>query len=363
MKSSGKLASATSAGGADRGVALLVVLLAVTLLTIVVVEFTYSTQIDEHIAMSGRNGLQAHYLARSAINLAKMVLDLDTKLDVASGADSAHDLWAKEVPPFPLGGGTAAFAIEDERGKINLNDVLSGSGSGDLNQRRTLILERLFSILGVEREVLEAILDWLDPDDEPRTAIGGAELPYYLSLDPPLRPRNGALLTFSELLLVRGVSPALLERLSRFVTVLPGLPSQAPRVNVNTAPPEVLFALGGKMMHSPALVSRIVEARRRKAIGSWRELLDIAGDAKAIGEIQQLARFDSDCFTITALGSVAGTAKGVRETVVRKKGGLAGTSFTTLSWRPALATSLTRAQRSDFLAALATLKAGLEASR
>ncbi len=362
MKSSGKPTGGKSAG-ADRGVALLVVLLAVTLLTIVVVEFTYSTQIDEHIAMSGRNGLQAHYLARSAVNLAKMVLDLDTKLDIASGSDSSHDLWAKEVPPFPLGEGTAAFAIEDERGKINLNDLLSGSGSGDVNPQRALILERLLSLLGVEREVLEAILDWLDPDDEPRTAIGGAELPYYLSLDPPLRPRNGALLTLSELLLVRGVTPRLLERLGRFVTVLPGLPSQAPRVNVNTAPPEVLFALGEKMMRSPALVSRIVEARQRKAIGSWRNLLDIAGEAKAIGEIQQLVRFDSDCFTITAVGSVAGTAKGVREMVVRKKGVLAGTTFTTLSWRPALATSLTRPEGSDFLAALATLQAGLEASR
>src|SRR5437868_2954758 len=46
-------------GTAERGAALVTVLLAITLLTIVVVEFAYSTQIDHHLAYNSLRSLQA----------------------------------------------------------------------------------------------------------------------------------------------------------------------------------------------------------------------------------------------------------------------------------------------------------------
>jgi hypothetical protein len=57
-------------------------------------------------------------------------------------------------------------------------------------------------------EIADAILDWLDEDDEPREF--GAEADYYSSLVPPYAPKNGPLETVEELLLVRGVTPLLL---------------------------------------------------------------------------------------------------------------------------------------------------------
>jgi hypothetical protein len=57
-------------------------------------------------------------------------------------------------------------------------------------------------------DVADAILDWIDQDDEPREF--GAELEYYANCDPPYATANGPLCTVEDLLLVRGVTPALL---------------------------------------------------------------------------------------------------------------------------------------------------------
>ena len=57
-------------------------------------------------------------------------------------------------------------------------------------------------------EIADAILDFLDDDDEPREF--GLESDYYTSLGNPYRCKNGPLDSLDELLLVRGVTPQLL---------------------------------------------------------------------------------------------------------------------------------------------------------
>jgi DNA uptake protein ComE-like DNA-binding protein len=57
-------------------------------------------------------------------------------------------------------------------------------------------------------EIADAILDWLDEDDDTREF--GAETEFYSGLSPPYGPTNGTPATVEELLLVRGVTPSLL---------------------------------------------------------------------------------------------------------------------------------------------------------
>jgi len=54
--------------------------------------------------------------------------------------------------------------------------------------------------------VLDAILDWIDTDDEPR--LLGVERDYYLSLETAYEPRNGLLRSIAELELIAGVMPS-----------------------------------------------------------------------------------------------------------------------------------------------------------
>src|SRR4029453_19264093 len=95
------------------------------------------------------------------------------------------------------------YGLEDESTRLNLNVLLildkQVPGSG-----RTLLM----ALPGMTEDVADAILDWLDPDDEPREL--GAEVDYYSSLSPPYGTKNGPVDTVEELLLVRGVTPQLL---------------------------------------------------------------------------------------------------------------------------------------------------------
>jgi DNA uptake protein ComE-like DNA-binding protein len=95
------------------------------------------------------------------------------------------------------------YGLEDESTRLNLSVLLildkQVAGSG-----RTLLM----GLPGMTEDVADAILDWLDPDDEQREY--GAEVDYYSGLAPPYGTKNGQVDTVEELLLVRGVTPELL---------------------------------------------------------------------------------------------------------------------------------------------------------
>lgn len=57
-----------------RGIAIIVVLLAIVVMTMIGVEFAYSTSVDYNIAVNERNRLQAYYLARSGYNFMRLEL-------------------------------------------------------------------------------------------------------------------------------------------------------------------------------------------------------------------------------------------------------------------------------------------------
>ncbi|MDR1959719.1 MAG: general secretion pathway protein GspK [Planctomycetaceae bacterium] len=95
------------------------------------------------------------------------------------------------------------YGLLDESSKWNLRLVMEYEtlqpGTG-----RTL----LTGLPGVDETIADAVLDWLDEDDEPREY--GYEHDYYESLDRPYSPRNGMVASIEELLLVEGVTPGLL---------------------------------------------------------------------------------------------------------------------------------------------------------
>ena len=138
-----------------------------------------------------------------------------------------------------------------------------------LNAASDPVLRRLFSNSGVKDErllsvIVDSIQDWRDPDTLHR--LSGAEDGYYLSLPVPYKAKNGNFEAIDELLLVKGMTPEILygnasrERRSALEAQLPWERDLQPgeylgvarhlsihsvgRVNVNTASPEVLMALG-----------------------------------------------------------------------------------------------------------------------
>jgi len=318
--------SGESGGVHEHGAALVTVLLAVTLLMVVVVEFTYSAQVDHHLTYNAVKALQATYLARSGVNLAMLVLKQDTQ---NSSIDSLGDDWARALPPLPAGEGMVLVRVDDEQGKLNLNVLRNASGT--INSRWREVAERLFELQDLDPGLLDPLLDWLDSDDFPEPH--GAEKAHYLSLTPPSVPRNGPLLTLGELGRIEGFAPAIRARLDEVVTVLP---SNNTKINVNTAPLAVLAALFPAVDQTALeefLKSRVETPARGPS--DLRERLGFNPHAPV--EALTLVDVRSEFFAIHALATVASISQGLTVIVQRR-----AAAVTPLYWHPAPPLSITQ---------------------
>lgn len=202
---------------------LVLTLVVVALLTLGAMAF-FERMFAEHRASRahGRQ-LQARHLAESGIEYIKTVLVQEpTAIDDAGGLYVNPSMFQAvtliEDPLAPLRGqftivapdittdglyGGIRCGLENESSRLNLNTVLLADGSGEDAARKLLM-----TLPGMTETIADAILDWIDTDDEPRML--GAERDYYSTLNPPYAPRNGSLGSIEELLLVRDVTPALL---------------------------------------------------------------------------------------------------------------------------------------------------------
>lgn len=297
----------------QRGIALLVTLLAVALMTFVVIDFTYSATTAYRGAANQMNELRADYLARSGVEVGLALLAQDARQATREPYDSLQDLWAAPFPPIEVDAGTAGVSIVDETRKLNINQLVNFS-TGAVNQAFAQALARLLANLDVSPEVVPAIVDWLDTDGVP--SPGGAESEFYLTLAPPYEPRNGPMPTIGDLRMIRGIDEASFIKLRRVLTVVPDS-----RVNVNTAPPEVLAALSPDFENSPSLVQAIIEARQEQPFKTVGDLSNVPGVAAIAASLSALLTTQSDFFTVTGMGQYAGARKFVFATVRRNPQG------------------------------------------
>ncbi|MGH7966022.1 MAG: type II secretion system minor pseudopilin GspK [Candidatus Binatia bacterium] len=311
----------------QRGAALVTVLLAITLLTVVVVEFAYSAKVNYHLAYNALRTLQATSLARSGVNFATLILERDRG---ASGIDSLGENWARTLPPLPAGDGVVAVRVTDEQGKLNLNALRNTNGT--INGLWREVTERLLQLQGVDPGLLDPLLDWLDGDDFPEPR--GAEKTHYLGLTPPMLPRNGLLLTWGELGRVAGFTLAVRVRLDEVMTVLP---DHNTRINVNTAPAEVLVALfpGADQDMLQQFLDTRAETPAR-GTGDLRERLGLALSVETLRFVSVRSEF----FAIRALATVAPVSQALT-VIVRRQAG----EVTPLSWHPATPLAINREGR------------------
>ena len=226
-----------------RGVILVVVLIVIVLLTLAVLTFSQFMTAQRRATNTTLRQSQARLLAESGIEYLRAMLLYDqwTILELgglydneaefcghivtdgtvalsgfAAGTQiSESNIDFRDVGRFSviapaysedglLVGDYLRYGLVDESTKLNLRWVLQL----DLQQPgtgRTLLMR----LPGVNEEIADSILDWIDDSsDEPREY--GAKDEYYMSLDPPYYCRNGMPDSLAELVLVRGVTPKLL---------------------------------------------------------------------------------------------------------------------------------------------------------
>jgi len=227
----------------ERGFALLVVLLVVALVAVIGAEFAYSMRLEAAAVRAYKNGIIGSHLAETALEQAIREIVADAPL-LAEEEDGLLTFYTADRRPLPrlrrakaeFGGGRYSYRITDEEARLNINNSPPDR------------IDRLLQTLGLEKEVrdtiVDSIQDWRDPNEEHR-ANGAESDDYYLKLPVPYRARNANIESITELLQIKGVTPAIYNGtkdrpgLASLVTVRGSGP-----VNMNTAGAAVLTALG-----------------------------------------------------------------------------------------------------------------------
>lgn len=255
----------------NRGIALLLVLVIVALLTSLLTDLAFSTMVDMRLSETFRDSTRAYYLAKGGINAGRMILQEDR-----NRYDSLDESWSKGVVDYPVGEGNVTIRIEDLDGRLAINGLVDGNNPQSIMVDRfyRLLVNLQLDALADPAELTAALIDWLDTDDDPYVEIhtdgqslpvSGAEDLTYRSQPQAYRCKNGPLETLQELSLVKGFTPEIIKRISPHLAVNGML-----QVNLNTASAEVLMALDLQISRETA--QAIIDYRQTAPIESVAQL-------------------------------------------------------------------------------------------
>ena len=191
-----------------------------------------SAMLDQTMLVASR--AQADMYAQAGLDWARGVLLQDGK---GSTTDNLGEGWAQPIVGMPIERAVVAGDIADEQGKFNLNNVINGTARSETDIK---VLRALLSLLDLSPDLADAVVDWVDGDDD-LSSTSGAENAYYLSLPRPYRAANAPFSQVDELYRVRGFDAAAVARLRPYVSAL----AERTTINVNTAPELVIAAAFG----------------------------------------------------------------------------------------------------------------------
>ena len=226
------LLSDASCGSRSRGAAVVMAMLLAAFAATIAATLLWQQQrwIGEH--QHRRDQVQAQALAMAGVQWTRQIV-----FENAPAGSIVHlgQPWALRLPAMPIENGSIGGYIIDAQGRININNLSTGSTAAASTRAA---LQRLFAALALPANLVNAVGDWVDTDDN-TSDPGGAEDAWYLAQPIATLAANAPVRRVGELLLVRDIGPAWMAKARPFVAAL-----DAPTaVNVNTAPAEVLAAI------------------------------------------------------------------------------------------------------------------------
>jgi general secretion pathway protein K len=213
--------------------ALIMVMIIIIVLGILAGKLAYNMKVETTLARNAMEHPDLEWMGRSGVEYAKLILAQDA-MDNTRPYDALNECWAggtggniaasinasafadpAMIPQcipmknIPLGRGVFSVEIVDLDRKFNINVA------------NEFILQNALSKIGVDATltpvIVDSILDWRDPDSAKRPSgtdgedyIDNPNLGY-----PPYIVKNGPIDDITELLLIRGVSPAMFWGSSR----------------------------------------------------------------------------------------------------------------------------------------------------
>jgi type II secretory pathway component PulK len=286
----------------QRGMALISVTVALVLTGVLVDEFSTNSTVDARATANIEADMQAHFLARSAMNLSELVIRVQSDMVDKISAQMKMDIQIADYTSFFIGafGGSqdevadmasalgaaggdikglgvqpgAGFDVQitTDDGKINLNCANSGA-AGTAAQTLAVKLQSLFyaeaynpifeneNAEGYRRDrnlQVEAIIDYIDRDQTKfdaatgQTSSGAPEEYGYDTLRDKYRPKNNYLDTVGEIKLIRGIDDRFWKLFGNNFTVYGGCKENLSAIS---DPKQIasIIALAAKNQDDPVL--------------------------------------------------------------------------------------------------------------
>jgi general secretion pathway protein K len=278
----------------QKGIALVVTLLALILITSLVVEFSYGVYTGTNSLYNWRDSQRLSLMARSGVNVSARFLS-----DTLSRYDYSYP-GTMELPvesPFEDFEGVITVRLEDENSKFNVNSIISSNGV--FNETAYNSFKRLLKAISLDEKIADRVADWIDQDSEPM--LPGSETGV----------KNSALISADELLLIPGIDRKDYDKLLPYITVYGD--RNAPLININGAEAPVLMSLSDSITEE--LAKRIIAYRENTPFIEKSKIVYVSGLENTGISLTNKITVKGENFSIKSTAA-SGGVKRIIETVI-----------------------------------------------
>ncbi len=365
----------------QQGIALLITITILFVIFVLVSEVNRRTRTSLKRVDSIKTRARLMQVAGSGIHIGIAILMEDMK---TTKIDTVQETWGDPehiegvLSELPFADAVVSLRILDELGKIQANALVDYPQGKNFNVKQKLLWDNFLKLLnppdesidnlGLNTDIVNCVKDWLDfGDDDETTVINGVEDDYYQGLEQPYNCGNGPLNDLGELVLIKGISQEMLDRveygyrlgdlMTVYGKVKPAGQSNSSlsgnagftfsgKININTADLPVILSM------MPADKSILENSTAAQAIYDYREertedgfVNELTGDwykncpgCEDSGIMSDLLTTSSNCFlvewTVTELKeekAMVNAVAAIVKAVIRRdddKG-----EYTVLSWK------------------------------
>jgi general secretion pathway protein K len=277
-----RLGGLAPARNAD-GMALVLTLMVVAIITAMVVEFAYGVYTNTTSLSNWQTSQQLSLAARSTVKLAARLIAEKAQ---QTGTNGTFEI--SQAVPFGDLDTTVTLSIEDENAKFNLNSLIQPIGTLDTGKYAQFV--KLLQALKLPTTIADRVADWTDPDSEPRLA------------DSEKGAKNAYLDSVDELLLIPGIDRKTYEQLLPYVTIY-GSASTGGLININDAGVPVLMSLP---YVDEQMAERVVEYRNVTPFTPNSGIGNVLGFENLVLPLQNYITTGRSVFHVTATAESGG---------------------------------------------------------
>jgi general secretion pathway protein K len=251
--------------GSEKGMAVVLTLLIMAMITAMVVEFVYGVYTTNAGLYNWREAQKLSLAAKSGISLTTKIISENQNRYSYTYPGSVEMPVENILKGFS---GKVVIRVVDENGKFNLNSLIWPNGTTNETAFNSFI--RLLKNLNLDENIAYRVADWIDRDLEPRRRDSeeGAKNDYLDSVD--------------ELLLVKGIDSQAYDKLSPLVTVYGIEQVYNNLININTASRAVIMSLDDNI--TEALAERVINYRALEPFNGVSDLVRVAGFEGPLGQ-------------------------------------------------------------------------------